>query len=93
MKVSNEEKLNSNIEKYNNILQRYRNGEFGEKTLTLQEILIAANEPNLLNEMTSSEVQYLCDHSSGMLKSMFLLLQKKKLSEEQKCKKLLKNIK
>ena len=84
MKVNNEENLNSNIEKYNNIIQRYRNGEFGEKHLTLQEILIAANEPNLLNEMTSSEIQYLCDHSSGMLKLMFSLLQKKKLSEKRK---------
>lgn len=83
MKVDNEENLNDNIKKYNNIMQQYRNGKFGEENLTLKEILVAAGEPNLLNEMTISEIQYLCDHSSGMLKSMFSSLQKKKLLRKQ----------
>ncbi len=76
-----EEKISDNIKKYYNIIQRYRNGEFGKEHLTLHEILTIANEQNLLNDMTITEVQYLCEHSSGMLKLMFLSLQKQKLTQ------------
>lgn len=80
----NEENLNDNIKKYNNIIKRYKDGEFGKKHLSLKEILLAANEPNLLNEMTISEVQYLYNHSSGILKTMFSAIEKEKLIEESK---------
>lgn len=44
------------IEKYKDIMNRYRSGEFGENHLSLYQILEAAGVPGLLNEMTFDEL-------------------------------------
>lgn len=79
-----QEALTVNIEKYNSIMQKYRNGEFGNGNLTLKEILCAANEPNLLDKMSIIEVQYLIDHNTGFTKMMLLELKNKKFSDDDK---------
>lgn len=76
--------ISVNIEIYNNIITRYKNGEFGDKPLSLFEILKKSNEENLINEMNISEIQYLIDNSSGLLKMLFLEAKKKKMEAEQK---------
>ncbi len=78
---SSHQNLSENILKYQNIMQRYRNGEFG-KNLHLDEILKAANESDLLNKLNMTEIQYLIDHHTGFSKMMFLELQKNKVKEE-----------
>ena len=78
------EKISENIKKYNDIMKRYYDGEFGSDHLTIQEILIRANEENLLNEMDLNDLKYLYRHSTGIIKMMFLELQKKKLKESEK---------
>ena len=81
MNLENKE-LSINILKYNDIMARYRNGEFGNNHLTLREILNMAGEPDLLNNMTIDELEYLALQSSGMLKSLFSKLQKEKLERQ-----------
>ena len=63
---------------YKEILKRYRNGEFGEESMHLNEILEAAGYPNILEEMTSDELQTLADESFGISKSLYLSYRKKK---------------
>ncbi len=77
----NKEELSVNILKYNEIMRRYRNGEFGDNHLTLREILNAAGETDLLDRMTLSDLEYLTLNSSGFLKLLFINLQKEKLNE------------
>lgn len=70
----------NNIEKYNEIITRYEKGEFGNNQLVLKQILILANEENLLEKMNLEEVNYLIEHSSGLTRLMFLEIKKQKLS-------------
>lgn len=78
MDVNNERSLSLNLEKYYNIITRYQNGEFGSSELSLAEILDAAGERDLLNQMSISEIEYLIDNCSGITKMMFLELKKTK---------------
>ncbi len=72
------------LKKFNDILSRYRSGEFGDNHLTLREILIKANEEEIFDEMSSTDIQYLINHSMGVTKWMYSELQKEKISEEKK---------
>lgn len=74
-----EQPLSTNLEKYNNIMLRYRNGEFGDQYLTLKEILEAANEKELFNEMSINELDYLILNSFGILKIFFASQKAKKI--------------
>ncbi len=74
-----EQPLSTNLEKYKNIMLRYRNGEFGYKYLTLKEILEAANEKELFDEMSIEEIDYLILNSSGILKTFFATKKAKKI--------------
>lgn len=47
------------IEKYKDIMSRYRAGEFGEDHLYLAQILTLGGAPNLLQEMTFDELSEL----------------------------------
>lgn len=47
------------IEKYRDIMNRYRTGEFGEDHLYLAQILTLGGAPNLLEEMTFDELSQL----------------------------------
>ena len=78
----NKEELSVNILKYNEIMKRYRNGEFGDNHLTLREILNASGETDLLNNMTAEELEYLALQSSGMLRLFFTKLQKERLTKK-----------
>ncbi len=64
--------LTKNVERYNAIMAQYRNGEFGDEPLTLYEILLFANEEDLINQMSLYELQYLVDNSSGTTKMLFI---------------------
>lgn len=74
---NNENNLGSNLKKYYKIITRYRNGEFGDENLSFAEILNAAGEMNLLNQMNADEIQYLVKNSFGITKMMFLEIKKK----------------
>lgn len=47
------------IERYRDIMRRYRAGEFGENHLYLHQILTLGGAPDLLNEMTFDELSQL----------------------------------
>ena len=65
----------TNLEKYHDILRRYRAGEFGEEYLSLHDILSRAGEPFLLQEMTADELTALyAESSSPALKAFFVRL-------------------
>lgn len=49
----------------------YKNGEFGAKHITMNEILTKAGQPDLLDRMSLDELQYLCNNSKGMTKLLF----------------------
>lgn len=61
-----------NIEKYNEIMQKYRMGEFGEEMLNLSDILTRANEQNLIHNMTLNELLYMIDNTAGSTKVIFI---------------------
>lgn len=76
------------LEKYYDIMSKYRNGEFGEQHLTLNDILLKANEGSLINDMTLSEIEYLIRNSSGMTKQMFTLIKAQKSKQVARMKEL-----
>ena len=65
------------LKKYYNIMDMYKNGEFGTEHLSLAEILEKAGEPDLINRMNQSEIQHLIDNSTGLKKHMFIELKSK----------------
>jgi len=65
------------LKKYYNIMDMYKNGEFGTEHLSLAEILERAGEPDLINRMNQSEIQHLIDNSTGLMKHMFIELKSK----------------
>lgn len=62
------------LTKYNDILSRYRNGEFGNENLSLYDILEKANAPELIDNMDLSEIQSLLNSASGITKKIFYML-------------------
>ena len=67
------------IVKYYEIMKNYRNGIYGNNHLTMHEILEKAGVPNLFNEMSLEEIEYLIKTStSGMTKMMFIAIKKQK---------------
>ncbi len=83
-KENKEEKISSNIEKYNTIMESYRNKKFSKSHLTMNQILEMADETNLFSEMSLEEIDDLLIHSSGITKAMFLNLRDTKLHKENK---------
>ena len=59
------------LQRYTERMTNYRNGEYGNKHLTLNQILKISGNDNLLNEMSIEELSYLKDKSFGMLKLVF----------------------
>lgn len=59
------------LTKYENVMKKYRAGEFGDKHLTLQEILSKGGIPNILKEMSVSELKTLEKKSTGSLRQVF----------------------
>lgn len=71
------------LQKYNDIMKKYRCGEFGDTHLTMHEILHKAGEPDLFDKMSLSDLQYLIENTYGIHKQMFSYLKSKKEQEVQ----------
>lgn len=71
------------LQKYNEIMETYHRGEFGETHLTMHEILHKAGEPDLFDKMSLDDLQYLIENTSGIHKQMFNYLKSKKEQEVQ----------
>ena len=72
--------LSNHVQEYNEIMQRYWNGEFGDTNLTLAQIFTAAGEPNFWDKLTVEEVECLLNQSSGILRMFFAQLRDKKIA-------------
>ena len=60
----------TNVEKYYDIMNRYKSGEFGNtENLTMHEIFERAGEPDLFNKMTKSQLELLRNISTGKTRS------------------------
>ena len=64
--------------KYDDIIEQYKNGEFGNTHLSLYDILSKAGEKYLLDKMNLSEIQTLAISSSGFLRHLFSVSANKK---------------
>lgn len=71
------------LQKYNEIMETYHRGEFGDTHLTMHEILHKAEEPDLFDKMSLDDLQYLIENTSGIYKQMFNYLKSKKEQEVQ----------
>ena len=71
------------LQKYNDIMKKYRRGEFGDTHLTMRDILYRAEEPDLFDKMSLDDLQYLIENTSGIHKQMFSYLKSKKEQEVQ----------
>ena len=67
------------VDKYDEIMTEYRKGSYG-LNLNMHEILEKANEPDLFENMSLSDVDILINRSSGFTKQMFCELRDKKLN-------------
>lgn len=71
------------LQKYNEIMETYHRGEFGDTHLTMHEILHKAEEPDLFDKMSLDDLQYLIENTSGIYKQMFNYFKSKKEQEVQ----------
>lgn len=76
------------LKRYSDIMNRYKNGEFGNSQLTLYDILSKAGEIDILEKMSLSEIQTLTQNTSGILKQMFFSESNKKMQAIEKMKNL-----
>ena len=59
------------LQRYTEMINNYRSGMYGNKHLTLNQILKISGNDNLLYEMSIEELSYLKEKSFGMLKLVF----------------------
>lgn len=59
------------LQRYYEMINNYRSGMYGNKHLTLNQILKISGNDNLLYEMSIEELSYLKEKSFGMLKLVF----------------------
>lgn len=71
------------LQKYNDIMEMYRHGEFGDTHLTMYEILHRAEEPDLFDKMSLGDLRYLIENTCGIHKQIFSHLKSKKEQEVQ----------
>lgn len=72
------------LEKYNEIMSNYRNGNYGDDCLTMSQILEKSGESDLFEKMNLIEIQKLIDDSSGITRSMFCLVKQEKIDKTRK---------
>ena len=72
------------LRRYNDIILKYRKGDFGESHFSLYEILSKAGDAKLIDKMCLSELKKLYSDSFGISKHMFGLLIERKIKELQK---------
>ncbi len=70
------------LEEYKEILNRYKNGEFGDEALSLYEILEKAGRLTILDEMSIEEITVLVEKTHGITKSLYLNIRNKKMNAE-----------
>ena len=70
------------LEEYKEILNRYRNGEFGDELLSFHDILEKAGRLTILDEMSVEEITVLVDETFGMSKLLYLSIRNKKMNAE-----------
>lgn len=81
--VSHSQQESKNIQLFDDIMKRYRDGEFGDKSLSMYEILKKAGHEKLLYEMSENDIHILRDRSNcGFTKLMFTNLLHRKLAKE-----------
>lgn len=51
--------MSCELEKYKVLMEKYHRGDLGKENLTMSEILDKVGEPNLLDRMSVSDLQYL----------------------------------
>lgn len=64
------------LNKYNEIISRYRSGAFGNENLSLYDVLKKANASDLVDNMDLSELYNLFNSTSGITKEIFYMLWK-----------------
>lgn len=62
------------LNKYNDIMAKYKSGEYGGENLSMYDILDKANSHDLIDRLDLSEIQGLLDSASGITKKMFSML-------------------
>lgn len=72
------------LNKYNDIMTKYKNGEFGNDNLTMHEILERAGEADLFEKMNLSEIEVLINQSTGLAKNMFCIIKSRKVEKIKK---------
>lgn len=72
------------LNKYNDIITKYKNGDFGNDNLTMYEILERAGEIDFFEKMNLSEVDVLINQSTGLTKNMFCMIKNQKLEKIKK---------
>lgn len=65
------------LNEYNKIMTRYRNGEFGNDSLSLHDILNAAKNPELFAKMNLTEIQDLIDSSTGVARKVLFYIKER----------------
>ena len=70
--------MSCELEKYKVLMEKYHRGDFGKENLTMSEILNKAGEPDLLDRMSISDLQYLINNSSGVAREMFCRIKAEK---------------
>lgn len=78
------------LQRYIEMINNYRSGMYGNKPLTLNQILKISGNDNLLYEMSIEELSYLRDKSFGMLKLVFhnLINQRNKVTSNTRKRKI-----
>lgn len=70
------------LNKYNDIITKYQNGDFRNDNLTMYEILERAGEIDFFDKMNLSEIYVLINQSTGLTKNMFCMIKNQKLQKE-----------
>lgn len=70
------------VDKYYSIIDNYRKGLYGTTHMTIAEIIKKAGEPNLFNNMSLNEIEYLMNHSTGFVKQFFVELYSRKKNHQ-----------
>jgi len=60
--------MTQSVKKYEKIITDYRNGIYGDESLTNAEIFRLAGEPNLFEQLSEKELNYLKD--KGLISNM-----------------------
>lgn len=66
------------LNQYNDIMTKYKQGEYGNENLSMYDILNKANGHDIIDGLNLSEIQNLLDSASGITRKMFSILKQSK---------------